>query len=123
MCTALLLPAVGLHLGLYVAALQTAMTAMTKSELLRKAACWIAGSSVPKTWQLAVHPDAGVLQAKGLPVGYIRYLDEGHGFARPPNRLHFYSHVEAFLAKHLGGRSQPASEDYEGNSAEILAEP
>ena len=100
---------------------------MTTSRLLHEAAYWIGGSAAPKFWQAAVHPGAGVLQAKGLPVGYIRYLDEGHGFARPPNRLHFYSYVEAFLAKHLGGRSLPASDltlkDYEGNSAEILAEP
>lgn len=93
---------------------------MTTGVVLHKAACWIAGA-MRIFWHLAAHSAASDLQAKGLPVGYIRYLDEGHGFARPPNRLHFYSHVEAFLAKHLGGRSQPASEDYEGNSAEILA--
>jgi len=30
--------------------------------------------------------------------------DEGHGFARPPNRLDFYSRAEHFLATYLGGR-------------------
>jgi hypothetical protein len=33
--------------------------------------------------------------------------DEGHGFARPPNRLDFCSRVDHFLAKHLGGRTEP----------------
>lgn len=33
--------------------------------------------------------------------------DEGHGFARPPNRLDFCSRVDQFLAKHLGGRTEP----------------
>src|SRR6185437_15320563 len=38
------------------------------------------------------------------PVQYLVYTDEGHGFARPENRLHFYARAEAFLARYLGGR-------------------
>ena len=41
------------------------------------------------------------------PVEYLVYADEGHGFARPENRMHFYSRVEQFLAKYLGGRAEP----------------
>ena len=41
------------------------------------------------------------------PVEYALYTDEGHGFARPENRLHFYAVAEEFLAKHLGGRYEP----------------
>lgn len=40
-------------------------------------------------------------------VTYVVYPDEGHGFARPENRLDFYGRVEEFLAKHLGGRAEP----------------
>jgi dipeptidyl aminopeptidase/acylaminoacyl peptidase len=29
------------------------------------------------------------------------FEDEGHGFARPENRLRFYEAAEAFLAEHL----------------------
>lgn len=32
------------------------------------------------------------------------FPDEGHGFARPENRLKFYAAAEKFLAQHLGGR-------------------
>ena len=32
------------------------------------------------------------------------FEDEGHGFARPENRLKFYGVAEKFLAQHLGGR-------------------
>jgi dipeptidyl aminopeptidase/acylaminoacyl peptidase len=31
------------------------------------------------------------------------FTDEGHGFARPENRLKFYAATEAFLAKYLWG--------------------
>ena len=38
---------------------------------------------------------------------YVLYSDEGHGLARPENRLDFYARAEAFLAEHLGGRAEP----------------
>ena len=47
------------------------------------------------------------MQAKGLSAEYYLYKDEGHGFARPPNKFDFYSRVEQFLSKHLGGRAEP----------------
>jgi hypothetical protein len=52
------------------------------------------------------------MQAKGLPVTYVLYGDEGHGFARPENRLSFYAIAEAFLAAHLGGSFQPIGQDF-----------
>ncbi|MCX6553612.1 MAG: prolyl oligopeptidase family serine peptidase, partial [Candidatus Aminicenantes bacterium] len=58
------------------------------------------------------------MRAKGLPVDYIVYGDEGHGFARPNNRLDFYGRVDEFLAKYLGGRSEPWQK-IEGTSAEV----
>ena len=44
------------------------------------------------------------------PVEYIVFPDEGHGFARPVNRLYFYAKAEEFLAKYLGGRFEPVGE-------------
>lgn len=57
------------------------------------------------------------VRAKGKDVGYVVYTDEGHGFARPENRLDFYGRAEEFLSKHLGGRAEPWKE-IEGSSAE-----
>jgi dipeptidyl aminopeptidase/acylaminoacyl peptidase len=47
------------------------------------------------------------MRAKGIDVEYMLFPDEGHGFAKPENRLKFYGEVEKFLAKYLGGRSEP----------------
>jgi dipeptidyl aminopeptidase/acylaminoacyl peptidase len=49
------------------------------------------------------------LEAKGIPVGYVLFPDEGHGFARPENNIAFYAVMEAFLAVHLRGRFEPMS--------------
>ena len=58
------------------------------------------------------------MRDKNLPVTYVVYTDEGHGFARPDNRLDFYGRVDEFLAKYLGGRSEPWQK-IEGTSAEV----
>jgi acetyl esterase/lipase len=38
------------------------------------------------------------LKKRGVPVTYITFVDEGHGFARPENRMAFYTATESFLA-------------------------
>src|ERR1700754_868567 len=59
------------------------------------------------------------LKKRGVPVTYITFADEGHGFARPENRMAFYAITESFLAKHLGGRSQPVGDDFKGSSLKV----
>ncbi len=50
---------------------------------------------------------------------YMPYPDEGHGFARPENRLSFNAVAEVFLAEHLGGSYQPAADDFKGSSITV----
>ncbi|MGY4159242.1 dipeptidyl aminopeptidase/acylaminoacyl peptidase [Bradyrhizobium sp. USDA 4461] len=59
------------------------------------------------------------LKQRGVPVTYVTFADEGHGFVRPENRLAFYGVTEAFLAKHLGGRCQPIGNDFAGSSLKV----
>ncbi|MFH0980384.1 MAG: S9 family peptidase [Planctomycetota bacterium] len=47
------------------------------------------------------------LKKAGRTVEYVEYPDEGHGFARPENRMDFFAKAEKFLADHLGGRYEP----------------
>ena len=46
-----------------------------------------------------------------LPVEYLNFPDEGHGFANPQNNMAFIVVMEKFLAKHLGGRCQEGTSD------------
>jgi dipeptidyl aminopeptidase/acylaminoacyl peptidase len=51
---------------------------------------------------------------------YVLYPDEGHGFARPENRIDFTAREEKFLAEHLGGRFEPMQADpYPGSTAVV----
>lgn len=59
------------------------------------------------------------MQAKNLPVTYVVYPDEGHGFYRPENKISFNAITEAFLASCLGGPYQPIGEDLKGSSLEV----
>lgn len=60
------------------------------------------------------------MRARGLPVTYINFPNEGHGFNRPENRMGFYAATEQFLAQCLGGRAQPIGGDVRASSAEVL---
>jgi dipeptidyl aminopeptidase/acylaminoacyl peptidase len=43
-------------------------------------------------------------------VEYYVFPDEGHGFARPENRMAFNAASEEFLAKYLGGKFEPPTD-------------
>ncbi|MFV9905417.1 S9 family peptidase [Rickettsia conorii] len=51
------------------------------------------------------------MQAKHIPVVYALYKDEGHGFAKPGNRISYYALAEQFLAKILKGRTEHIGDD------------
>jgi len=61
------------------------------------------------------------MRERGVPVTYVFYSDEGHGFGRVENRRSFTAVVEAFLAKHLGGRVEPVGDDFAGSTIDIKA--
>ena len=53
-------------------------------------------------------------------VTYVVYSDEGHGFARPENRIDFNARAETFLASCLGGRAEPVQgAKVPGSTAEV----
>jgi acylaminoacyl-peptidase len=54
-----------------------------------------------------------------LPVTYIVYPDEGHGFMRPESRTSFNAISEAFFAMHLSGRCEPFGSDLLGSSLQV----
>ena len=62
------------------------------------------GANDPRVKQAEAEQVVAAMREKGIDYEYMLFEDEGHGFARPENRLKFYATAERFLAGHLGGR-------------------
>lgn len=77
------------------------------------------GANDPRVKQTESDQIVKAMQEKNIPVTYVLYSDEGHGFARPENRLSFYAVSELFLAKHLGGRAQEIGDDFKGSTIQV----
>jgi len=64
------------------------------------------GANDPRVKQAESEQIVAALRAAGIDHEYLLFPDEGHGFAKPENRLRFYATAEQFLARHLGGRAE-----------------
>lgn len=62
------------------------------------------GANDPRVKQAESEQIVAAMDRNGIDHEYMLFPDEGHGFAKPANRLKFYAAAERFLAKHLGGR-------------------
>ena len=79
------------------------------------------GANDPRVKQQESDQIVEVMKEKSLPVTYVLYPDEGHGFARPENRESFYAIMEVFLDDCLGGRSQEIGDALAGSSTTVPA--
>ena len=64
------------------------------------------GANDPRVKQAESEQIVTALTEAGIEHEYILFPDEGHGFAKPENRLRFYAAAERFLARYLGGRAE-----------------
>jgi dipeptidyl aminopeptidase/acylaminoacyl peptidase len=64
------------------------------------------GANDPRVNRAESEQIVAAMREKGIDHEYLLFEDEGHGFAKPENRLRFYAAAERFLARHLGGRAQ-----------------
>ena len=62
------------------------------------------GANDPRVKQAESEQIVAAMNEKGIDHEYLLFPDEGHGFAKPENRMKFFAAAERFLAKHLGGR-------------------
>jgi dipeptidyl aminopeptidase/acylaminoacyl peptidase len=63
------------------------------------------GANDPRVKQAESEQIVAALQKAGIEHDYMLFPDEGHGFAKPENRLRFYAEADRFLARYLGGRA------------------
>jgi dipeptidyl aminopeptidase/acylaminoacyl peptidase len=77
------------------------------------------GKNDPRVKQAESDRIVEAMGAHHIPVTYVLYPDEGHGFARPENRLSFYAVAEPFVAQCLGGPYQPVGGDFANSSITV----
>ncbi|NLB57614.1 MAG: S9 family peptidase, partial [Gammaproteobacteria bacterium] len=76
------------------------------------------GANDPRVKQDESDQIVNAMTEKQIPVTYVLFPDEGHGFARPENNMAFNAVAEGFLGQCLGGRAEPIG-DLAGSSIEV----
>ncbi|RPF72047.1 S9 family peptidase [Aurantiacibacter spongiae] len=79
------------------------------------------GANDPRVKQAESDQIVSAMERDGVPVTYVLFPDEGHGFARPENNIAFNAITENFLAQYLGGRAEPVGDTLSASTAEIRA--
>src|SRR3546814_12734440 len=69
------------------------------------------GANDPRVVQAASDQIVEAMQAKGIPVTYMPFPDDGHGFARPDTNTAFNPVTDGFPATALGSRAEPHRTD------------
>jgi dipeptidyl aminopeptidase/acylaminoacyl peptidase len=80
---------------------------LTRADAIKRPLLIGQGANDPRVKQAESDQIVTAMQAKGIPVTYVVFPDEGHGFARPENNIAFNATTEHFLQACLGGRSEP----------------
>lgn len=79
------------------------------------------GANDPRVKQAEADQIVKAMQDQKIPVSYVLFPDEGHGFARPANRLAFNAVAETFLSQCLGGVAEPIGDDFTGSTIQVPA--
>jgi len=101
-------------------ALLKAASPLYKANQIMKPLLILQGANDPRVKQDESDQIVGAMKEAGIPVTYVLYPDEGHGFARPVNNIAYTAITENFLATCLGGRSEPIGDTVSESTAQIL---
>ena len=78
------------------------------------------GTNDPRVKQSESDQIVAAMEQHGIPVTYVVFPDEGHGFHRPENNIAFNAVIENFLATCLGGRAEPVGDTLGKSTANIV---
>lgn len=87
-----------------------AQSPLLKADAIRAPLLIAHGANDPRVKQQESDQIVEVLRKNHIPVTYMVFENEGHGFAEPENIKRFAALTEKFLADTLGGRLQPAAQ-------------
>ncbi|MHA7819184.1 MAG: S9 family peptidase [Erythrobacter sp.] len=101
-------------------AMLKAASPLHKAQAITRPLLIAQGANDPRVKQAESDQIVGAMKGAGIPVTYVLYPDEGHGFAKPANNLSFFAIAENFLAEILGGRAEPLGDVLEPSTAEVV---
>lgn len=101
-------------------ALLKAASPLYKADQIIKPLLIAQGANDPRVKQAESDQIVGAMKDAGIPVTYVLYPDEGHGFAKPANSIAFFAIAENFLAECLGGRAEPLGGVLDLSTAEVV---
>lgn len=93
---------------------------ITFAQNIKKPLLIAQGVHDPRVKQAESDQVVAAMKQHNIPVTYLLYSDEGHGFARPENRMSFYAVAEQFLAQNLGGQVEPIGNAFSGASIRVV---
>jgi dipeptidyl aminopeptidase/acylaminoacyl peptidase len=96
-----------------------ARSPLNRADKIKKPLLIGQGANDPRVKQAESDQIVKSLRDKKIPVTYVLFSDEGHGFARPENRLAFFAVTEAFLAKQLGGRYEAVGDAFKDSTISV----
>ena len=93
---------------------------LTKADQIKRPLLIAQGANDPRVNKAESEQIVGAMKARNIPVTYVLFPDEGHGFARPENNLAFYATAEHFLQRCLGGRAEPFGPVLKASSMQVV---
>lgn len=78
-----------------------AISPLFHAERIRAPLLVLQGANDPRTLKVESDELVEAVRKNGVPVDYIVFPDEGHGFTKKQNQVEAYGHVLAFLDRHL----------------------
>jgi dipeptidyl aminopeptidase/acylaminoacyl peptidase len=93
---------------------------LTKADQIKRPLLIAQGANDPRVNKAESEQIVEAMKAKNIPVTYVLFPDEGHGFARPENNLAFYATAEHFLERCLGGRAEPFGAVLKPSSMQVV---
>lgn len=101
-------------------AMLKAASPLYKADAITKPLLIAQGANDPRVKQAESDQIVGAMKDAGIPVTYVLFPDEGHGFAKPANNIAFEAISENFLAECLGGRAEPLGDVLKPSTAKIV---
>ncbi|MGH7011185.1 MAG: alpha/beta hydrolase family protein, partial [Caulobacteraceae bacterium] len=92
---------------------------LTKAGDISKPLLIAQGANDPRVKKAESDQIVEAMREKAIPVTYLLFPDEGHGFARPENNIAFIAVAEHFLAEVLDGRAEPYGDALASSSLEV----